>query len=292
MDIVMQNWIWRNFRFNLPEDWEMLQFSRNPQEGRCAFADRYQFRFELNWRKVPAAPDFSRVMSDYMAKLSTQENSKKPRRISAKNWHGIEVEVEGILSSRFGRFFGGQSYMVELVFLWPEKKQETLVEQVLSSFEELEQHEGFHRWRAFGMDLLATADLTFGKCKAEPASVEMIFADKASRREERFSRRGMVAQWLDGPVGTWLRSRFPEAKPVAPEIVMSHNIEKISFERRARGASRLIGAREKVEAAAWICPEDERLYSICLVHPSREEGAINKLAGGRLSCCRKLEITE
>ena len=182
--------------------------------------------------------------------------------------------------------------MVELVFLWPEKKQETLVKQVLSSFEELEQHKGYYRWRAFGMDLLASADLTFRKCRAEPASVEMIFADTASRREERFSRRGMVAQWMNGSLGTWLGSRFPGAELGTPESVMGHSIKKINFERRARGASRLVGARERIEAAAWICPEDERLYSICLVHPSHGEGVANKLAGGRLSCCRKLEITE
>jgi len=65
----MEKWIWRNITLTVPTDWEMLQFSRSAETGRCAFAGRYQFRLGLDWRVVPGPPDFGRMTSDYRARL-------------------------------------------------------------------------------------------------------------------------------------------------------------------------------------------------------------------------------
>ena len=99
--------------------------ARNPQAGRCAFADRYQFRLELSWKVVPGAPDFNRMMSDYAAKL-IEEGEEKPEPVDGGPWKGLCVHAQGQLSTRFGRFFPGESCLVELVFPWPEERDEKL----------------------------------------------------------------------------------------------------------------------------------------------------------------------
>ena len=117
----MQPWLWQNLRVELPEQWEMLQFSRNPESGRCGFADRYGFRFELHWRQVAAPPDFDRMMSDYLARLKSAENVTDARRVRRYGCEGIESRAESLLTTRFGLHFPDESCVVEAVFIWPLK---------------------------------------------------------------------------------------------------------------------------------------------------------------------------
>ena len=82
-------WVWRNFGIEVPEDWEMLQFSKKADAGNVAFADRYRFRLELSWRVLRAAPDLERMMSDYCAKLKLEDPEGVASRVKAAGWPGI-----------------------------------------------------------------------------------------------------------------------------------------------------------------------------------------------------------
>ena len=95
-----QTCVWRGVRLELPEDWEMLQFSSNPKQGRCAFADRYQYRLEFSWRTVSGPPDFERMLSDYRAKLK-DEGMEGVAEARHGAWSGFRGETEGRFSSRF-----------------------------------------------------------------------------------------------------------------------------------------------------------------------------------------------
>jgi hypothetical protein len=280
----MQLWIWRHFRVRMPAEWEMLQFSRNAAAGRCAFADRYQFRLELNWRGVAGPPDFERMMSDYQARL-LERGMKNVCRADHGPWRGVGGEGPEGRSTRFGRFFPGESCLVELVFLWPEERDVPLERGVLDSVaEEPADGRGSRRWRAFGMDLRASRGLALERCTVEPAHVEMVFADAAGRREERFARRGMVGNWLRGSVGDWLRRSVPrEVTALAAETraVDGHDVDSVRGEQRDRGWRGMLGRRSAYEGEAWICPADGRLYAA-----TRTGGAEGD---GGLSCCAALE---
>ena len=283
---MTQLWIWRGFRIQVPGDWEMLQFSRDTQVGRCAFADRCQFRLELNWRVVAGPPDFDRMMSDYQARL-LELGMKNVRHANHCPWRGIEGEGQEGLSTRFGRHFPGAACLTELVFLWRDGRDPALERDVLDSVAEEPPHgSGAKRWRAFGMDLLASEGLALTRCTVEPAHAEMVFTDKAGRREERFARRGLVSEWLRGPVRDWLRSRAPrEVSAVSAEArhVGGHCVETIRGEMRARGLAGALGRRTRYEAEAWICPGDGRLYAAFRTRSAAEVGV-----GGRLACCASM----
>ena len=94
----------------------MLYFSKNPEQGRCGFADRYRYRFEFNWRRVPGPPDFERMMSDYDAKLKVDGEMSGIHRTRSGNWKGVEGKLRDVLNSRFGRYFEKEKCLVEIVF--------------------------------------------------------------------------------------------------------------------------------------------------------------------------------
>jgi hypothetical protein len=273
-------WIWRGFGVRVPEAWEMLQYSFKPETGRCVFADRERFRFEMSWRRVPGAPDFERVISDYLAKLKDQ-GMEKGRRIESAGLQGIEGVINGALITRYGTFASAASAFVELVFPWPGARDEELEHQVLESFEELvPDTSGMQRWRAFGLDVRVPAALALESCRVDPALVQWRFADARARRSLQVARRGMVAQWLHEPVRDWLdgQVKLHGRAPVRRWQSREHGHDVMHIEGRT--VPRGWGRRSfPLRAAAWRCPEDGRLYDWVA------EGEGDVLANSTLCCC-------
>ena len=266
--------------------------ARNPQSGRCAFADRYQFRLELTWKVVRGAPDFNRMLSDYAAKL-IEDGEEKPELVDHGPWKGLCVNAQDQLSARFGRFFPGESCLVELVFPWPEERDEKLEADILDSVaEEPEYKNRYRRWKAFGMDILVSKELPLQSCQVQAANAQMIFADERSRTMERFSRRGMVSEWLREPIDAWLRKNTPGRPLPGPGAAAErgHEIEQIATETRPPGLLGLLGKRLRHDASAWICPHDGRLYTVSMTGPAKRAEPDRKLAGSRLSCCLSLPL--
>ncbi|OGV67178.1 MAG: hypothetical protein A3K19_02295 [Lentisphaerae bacterium RIFOXYB12_FULL_65_16] len=289
----MQLWIWRHWRLNLPDDWEMLQFSRNPLRGSCAFADRYQFRLEFHWRKVDGPPDFGRMMSDYEARLK-EDGMAHPARVQRGAWQGIEGHEEGVLSTRFGRHFPEAACLVEVVFLWPEKRDRSLTGTVLDSIApEPAYADGLRRWRAFGMDCLVSPAVELDECDVQPACVELRFCDPKHHTVERFARRGMVSEWLKLSMAEWLRVWVGrEARVLSSRSVEhgQHRVESLVAESRAPGLAGACFRYCRSETAAWICPQDKRLYSVALTRLARGRYRGGGQAVGSLSCCSGMEL--
>ena len=288
----MQALIWRHFRFEHPEDWQMLHYSRDAAVGRCALADRYQFRLEFHWRRFAAVPDLDRILSDYRDSLERDDNDAVVRRAQHGPWRGLETESNGVAAWRFGRFFSVESCLVELVFVWPDRSDRQLAHSVLDSVREEPARQGLRRWRAFGMDMHVPEDLALQECKIEPARAEMVFASPGKGgREETFRRLGMVDHWLNAPVGDWLHVQRPDKARDCRSgsgYRANHSISTVVATLPARWPGRLLGRRGAFQAAAWLCPVDERLYCMTLTSPQPVAEGPEVLAGGRLACCDDL----
>jgi hypothetical protein len=277
--------VWRRFRLRLPADWELLQYSRNPAQGRCAFADRCQFRLEFSWRQVPAAPDFERMLAAYSDKL--REAGDEPRRFTAGRWHGLEARTDGVRTTRFGSYFGREACLVEIVFPWPDRRDEALEQTILQTVdEEPARPDGLQHWQSFGLDLLASDGFSLTACRVEPAAARLTFQPERARSggpAETFLRLGLVPEWLKGGVADWLRLQMGRDFAVRSESECAqagHGIALATATRRLPGLDRLLGRRIVRHAAAWICPSDGRLYAVlCDGDPALP------LAGGRLRCC-------
>lgn len=284
----MQTFIWRQLHFELPDDWEMLQFSRNPEVGRCVFADRRQFRFEVNWRTVRGAPDFERMLHDYQSRLE-EDGLQRIRRIEHQRWHGMRGEEGRRLTTRYGRYVAEGRLLLELVFLWPKEWDSALEKRILDSFRFLPPEDGLQRWRAFGMDLRASAGHDLWKANVPPTSAELLFTTQKGYREQRFCRFAMPGEWLETTPGAWLLTRLPKGFRLEHQtrhLRDGHEIFSIKGLRSFPTVANMIRGKRYIKASAWICPEDKRLYSLVLVSTERVVDAESRIS---LRCCSHLE---
>ncbi len=256
-------WIWNRIAFRLPDDWEMLQFSRNPSQGRCVFADRYQYRLELNWMAVSAPPDMERISSDYMAKLK-EDGLKSIEKVSIHPWSGAYGIEHGRPVSRYAAFFSDGPFLLEAVFIGEHGGQSDFAAEgrILESFKVHPKSDIIH-WCAFGMDWCTSAN-EFALCYVAPGLAEVSFTDCRKHLSQTFSRRGMLRTWLKTPVSDWLASRVPpEYKTVSLEHLCrdGHDVWTLLAKRRRPVLSDWLHGRRHIFASAWICPGDGRLYT-------------------------------
>ncbi len=275
----------------------MLQFSRKTDVGRCGFADRYQFRLELSWRKVIGPPDYNRMLSDYQAKLERERGMENSRRIATAGWQGLEGRIGSQMTSRFGWYAPTESLLLEAVFVWPQDRDKGLERLVLASIgEEPVRSDGLRPWRAFGMNVLASDDLSLQDCQVEPGLAKLVFGRPNSEKfRETFERIGMVSHWLNGTVREWLLGRLEvEAREpqAATDRIADHQIETVLVDStNRRGGRSWFGRGGCYRTAAWICPTDGRLYRISERRPTARTSDNLPLAGGRLCCCKSLSET-
>lgn len=256
-------WIWRNFRLALPDDWDLLQFTRRPVQGRCAWADRYGFRLEFIWRAVPGPPDFDRMMGDYAAKLEA-EGARRLRRERREHWHGIVAEQGGRPISRFGAYFDRESCIVELVFPWAAERAPAIERAVLASVrEEPPDATGRRRWRAFGMDLRTDGRLDLLECRVAPGRSELRFGDERGRRVARFQRLGLRPFWMRVGVAEWLREQTRGWRDCRESAHRrgDHQVFRREGETPTGILEGRLRGRKRAGWEAWICPADDRLYA-------------------------------
>lgn len=278
--------IWHNLAFSCPPDWEVLHFSKDPFNGRVILGDRESHRLEITWKRGSEEPDMRRLISDEQSRFETNDRVTRVRALEHKDWLGIEVEAENFLSTRFARFFPGSSYLIEAVFLWPKRIDTNLQNRVLENIKKLP--ESPHRWKAFGLDIIFAQDWKLQECSVLPAAAKLRFKPEENSLEELFFQRvGMLDSWLTGSVEDWLRNQIPQDRLTITssytDRVCSHTVSCFKgTQRRPGGIGRII-APLSFYCAAWICPQDGRLYHVRTLLKKPCEGLA-------MTCCSDLEI--
>lgn len=267
---MMNEIVWRHFRFEIPEDWEMLQFGRRPKSGKCRFADRYDQRMEWNWRTSTSEPDLIETINRFLVQ------DQRGRKALLGKWIGVETEEEsGGRVSRYLRYFAEAACTMEYIFAWPERRDEILMRQILESVRPDEHR----RWRAFGLDLKVGEDAELLECEVRPAMAKTQFGDAAASGGEEFQRLGMVSEWLAAPVRDWLRLKVPKRLKVTEAKRVScneHEIEEVEASGYAEPFAKVLRRKTSFHGAAWLCPKDGRLYF---------HSRINTKRSGSISCC-------
>jgi len=275
--------IWRGFNISVPDEWEILQFSKNFEIGSLLFADRYSFRFEFNWNRLSGKPYMEKIVEDYLLDLVNNKRIKNEKRITLYDWKGFEGIVDGILTSRFGKWFEKESCMIEGVFLWDLKRDLDTEENVLTSIS-TDDIFNKRRWKAFGIDLVTEKDAKLVLCDVKPAYCKMVF--KSKKCEETFERFGLVNFWLKEDYGKWSKKRIPQGftvKKTSEKKLNDHSVKYI-FAEGYRKFRRL-----SYQSQTWLCPEDKRLYNLIITKKyskSFEEDSFYQ----KILCCNKMEI--
>lgn len=259
---VMRKWTWRNIEFALPQDWEMLEFSRNPEQGKCLFADRNQYRFKLTWRKTPSCPNFEKAFADHLKNLQ-ERGIEAGKLISSGEWYGLYGEMNGKRFSQFGRYVYDESCALDTTFLWHGDRDKKLESAILAEIKEsCQDQEGRLPWRAFGMTIRVPRRWKLEKCTVDPGLTAMTFCgEKGSGGEVRFERRGVLKHWLKEPVESWFKRYAQKELGTVEEskTVENSGHQKTTIKGKAKG---FLSRKKAAHGEAWICPEDEHLYSI------------------------------
>lgn len=259
----MVEWIWRQIGVELPPEWECLQFARDPEVGRCAFADRHRYRFELNWRHSKGEPDFKRMMADYEGALAKEWEDI--RKLKCRGWPGLTGKRGDEVVSRFGRWFPEIELLVEVVFIHPERRDERLEATILPTVRAVPaEATGLQRWRAFGMEIRVPREFSLGECVVEPARIGLRFDGPGKPNRWIFRRYGMVDSWLKTSVRDWLAAQAGDpVRNIRPKAGGGGaGVERIEAEWHPRG---LLLRKGAYAAAAWRDPADGRLYhAICI----------------------------
>jgi len=283
--------IWRNIRLDIPEDWEMLQYSKNDDVGNCSFGDRYMFRLELNWKIVPAAPDHERMIGDYISKLKDEGTLSKEKKFTHGHWQGFSAFQGDLWVTRVGRYFEAAGKLLELVFFWPSNVEQKTLKPILESLRFTEAEDGFQNWQAFGLNIKAADGLLLDSCDIQPAMAQMTFSNKKGAEHiENFERLGMVNTWLKGSLEEWLKAKEPDKlkdQVYQRKINRQHDIHFVSGKMTPMRFPRVLRKTNNYASAAWICPRDGRLYSACIMSPS-DATSDQDLPGQRLCCCEDI----
>lgn len=260
----MTEWIWHQIGIQVPAEWECLQYSRDPAAGRCAFADRYRFRLEMNWRRFKSEPDFERMLKDYAGSLESSWD--KIKAVTCCSWPGLTGRRANEAVSRYGRYFSNIGMLVEVVFIHDQRRDAAFEARVLQTVRAVTPDgQGYQAWRAFGMDMRVPSRFTPAECVVEPARVGLRF--DGPRKPDRwiFRRYGMVDAWLKKPLRDWLHQQADaEVRDVRPESSTrgSVGIERLNGRWQPRG---LLLPRGQFASSAWKEPADGRLYhAICI----------------------------
>jgi len=279
--------IWRHFQIQTPDDWEIVQFSRNRQRGHLHFADRYQYRMVFHWVYSSSEPDLDRLADDSASRLRRQDDVRDVTVKSLHQWRGAVTELDDATHTSFAAYYPGERCLIEVTFFTPGARDERMENKVLKSIREEPAAAGYRRWRAFGMDLLASDDLPLQRVIAQPANAQMVFGEVNNPlREEKFERLGLIAEWLTGSVADWVRKRAPREVTVREQTdadYHSHHYDIVVGDRPVAGASRLLGRRSSYAARAWICPVDGRLYCATVSGGKPLDG--QPPLRNRLRCC-------
>lgn len=257
----LQTLVWRHIALRLPADWEMLQFASDFEKGRCAFADRYQFRAEMSWRAVRGEPDYDRMVSDYVHKLEQDKHITGAERAKKQGWHGFFGTINREFTSRFGRYYPELGCLVEMVFLWPDARDLDLENTLLASVEPCPpQPGGVQRWQAFGMNLTPPAHAAIEGCTAQPARAEFTFTDTKTGNTWQAMRLGMLGSWFDGHLEPWLQNNLGRS---VHEVRYTHRTQHGNDAIFATGLFKPDGIHLRkgtFEALAWLDAADGRLY--------------------------------
>jgi hypothetical protein len=267
--------IWRHFGITLPANWEMLQYNSEFERGACLWADRYHYRCELSWRQVPGPPQMNRMLRDYMARLKEQKAATNLSRARVADWEGLTGRAGPNKFTHLSRHFPEEGCMLELVLLWPDKVEPELQTEIVRTVRAVPEEAGARRWKVFGLEVDAPHPLLATDIKPAFTRLEFGYENADWRGKQVFERRGLRAEWMTTPLDEWLKAQVPlkvrdrqvhefsghgaVGYHVHGQLPINMGLRVLrTVQRRKLG---MLGHKEMgYHAAAWINPEDDRLY--------------------------------
>jgi hypothetical protein len=267
---------WAGIQLDHPADWELFRMVRKADKWRCGFTDRSHQRIDMRWRKLDYVPNLAKMLERH------QEKEKKEKTVpltgQAEGWMGTVRQVDGGAVVNAGRFVQEAMMLVEMIVVWPGRRDQELENAVLGSVRAVEAENDMKLWQAMGLKALVSREYDIVEYKAEVGRIEWVFG-KGRKAGARVSleRLAMPKYWLKGTLAGWLRTREDKWHTMEEwkQNVSGHE----AAGRKATSQGLLVDSlllKKKVMAeVAWLCDKEQRVYRLsCMAKQRRSELAL------------------
>jgi hypothetical protein len=292
MNEVLEHTCWRGLEMDHPSDWEMALASPPNKPAQCTFADRRYERLKVQWRALTLKPNLEKMVRDRL----TRDGKTGAAVLTGQPapWQGVLQESERGAVAHAGGYFEPGRMLVEVVMIWPGRRDRGLENRILSSIRVADPAQGSRRWQAMGikMSLSREFDLTAFECAA--GRTAFTFGRKNEKRGPMLTvkRMGVPKYWLNMPLEDWLESQLAAGDRVLAKnrtTFNGHNAAKVLSEKRGRAWDRLRGYRPVRLDVSWRCPTEERVYHVVLA--ARAKGEDPELPDHvKIECCRPYHL--
>lgn len=278
---------WRGIQFVHPAEWEPAILSGQKGPGRCVLVDRRSQRMEVHWRRLPRGPDLEATYEQL--RLRYAEESAH-RQAVAPGWFALVRRKRPRQVVHAGRYFAQAGTLVEVVFSWPDGRDEEVERTVLRSVA-LPAPGDPVLWEALGFRVLVPAAFALTRASHLVGRIQWRF-----RRSVRpaanltLERLAMGRYWLKTALGDWLAGERPQGFRVARESLVDcsghDGMEVLS--RRGGLLAAVSGRGEQELSRAWSCGKEERVYR--LAYRQRSGEPADWPAGLEVHCCRSVHV--
>jgi hypothetical protein len=278
---------WRGMEMGHPTEWEPGFLSGLGRPGRCVFVDRRYQRLEVQWRRVARGPDlrqmYQRVAKSYGGRPSSLL-------VGAAGWEGMVRREENGSIVHAGKYFAPVRWLVQVVLVWPGKRQRPVELAVLRSIAPQGRADPL-RWQALGLRADVPAAYELIDYRAEVGRVRWDFERSGRVRAGLMLERiAMGRYWLKRPLAEWLKTQLPgrvKALATTPAECGGHGGAAVHSRSRNLPRRALGLALRRVDVA-WSCPNEDRVYRVGVWQRTRR--ALDWPATLTVHCCQPVRI--
>jgi hypothetical protein len=278
---------WAGIQLDHPAEWELFRLVRKADRWRCGFMDRTHQRIDMRWRRLDYVPNLGKMLERH------QEKEKREKTVplagQPEGWMGTVRQVDGGAVVNAGRFVEETMTLVEMIVIWPGKRDQELENAILQSVRGVEAENGMRLWQAMGLKARMSQEYDIVEYKAEVGKVECVFGKGAKPRQKvSVERLAMPKYWLKGTLAGWLRIR--EEKWQTTEEWKQNVNGHDAAGRKAVGKGLLVDSvllKKKVKAeVAWLCEKEQRVYRVsCFATQRKSEIAVP--TDIEIMCCNR-----
>lgn len=279
---------WRDVQLDHPGDWELFRMMRKNDRWRCSFTDRYHQRMDVRWRRLDYVPSLKKMLERHQKKEQRERTTILTGQ--AEGWMGTLREVEGGWIVNTGKFFADAKLLVEIVIVWPDKRDRELENRILRGIRPVELQDGMRLWQAMGMCVRLDGEYDIIEYKAEAGRVEWVFGRQKTRGGQRVAieRIAMPKYWLKSTIEIWLRSQVQGWDLTDEWTAQINGHEARGLRAVAKGlmVDSLLFKRKLRADVAWLCDNEQRVYKVsCSVTRRSRDIAIP--GDVFVECCRR-----
>ncbi len=285
MATVFSKTCWRGLELSHPADWELAVLCGPGEPGRLTFADRRYQRLDIRWMKLDYRPNLKLMLDKYRQQEEKQKIKVEP--FSTAQWQCVMRTSENGQVVHAGKFLETQRLLVEATIIWPDRRDKSVENAILSSVCFHEQ-EVSSLWQAMGLAVTAPVGFELSGVSAKVGRIRWEFKSSDKRGPQLgVEQLAMPEYWLESPLRDWLAEELPdgfEANHQEPITINTHSAQKIQSRRRINALSAMRWRRQLRTDVAWHCPSENRIYHTWITQASRQEH-IELPDEFRVRCC-------